>query len=58
MPIDWTNDDLPELGGHIPFEQCVDGMAEEGFSRSEVGNKYPQDPTILKLTLEKIILRI
>ena len=58
MLIDWKNDDLPELGGHIPFEQCVDEMAEECFSRSEVGNTYPQDPTILKLALEKINLRI
>jgi len=30
-PIAWTNDDLPELGGHIPFEQCIDEMAEAGF---------------------------
>ena len=57
-PIAWTNEDLPELGGHIPFEKYIDKMAEAGFSRSEIGNKYPQDPTILKPTLRKSSLRI
>ena len=43
-PIGWTNDDIPELGGNIPFEQCISEMALAGYSGSEVGNKYPQDP--------------
>jgi inosose dehydratase len=51
-PIGWTNDDLPELGGEIPFEQCVSEMALAGFSGSEVGNKYPRDPKILNKALE------
>ncbi|MHC6202667.1 myo-inosose-2 dehydratase [Breznakiellaceae bacterium SP9] len=46
-PIGWTNDDLPELGGEIPFEQCVSEMALAGFTGSEVGNKYPKDPAVL-----------
>ena len=50
-PIGWTNDDLPELGGEIPFEQCVSEMALAGFSGSEVGNKYPRDPKILNKAL-------
>jgi inosose dehydratase len=50
-PIGWTNDDLPELGGEIPFEQCVSEMALAGFSGSEVGNKYPKDPDILNQAL-------
>jgi len=50
-PIGWTNDDLPELGGEIPFEQCVSEMALAGFSGSEVGNKYPRDPRILNKAL-------
>ncbi|MDR1107136.1 MAG: myo-inosose-2 dehydratase [Treponema sp.] len=50
-PIGWTNDDLPELGGEIPFEQCVSEMALAGFEGSEVGNKYPKDPKILKRAL-------
>ncbi|MDR1307136.1 MAG: myo-inosose-2 dehydratase [Treponema sp.] len=50
-PIGWTNDDLPELGGEIPFEQCVSEMALAGFEGSEVGNKYPKDPRILNKAL-------
>jgi inosose dehydratase len=51
-PIGWTNDDLPELGGEIPFEQCVSEMALAGFSGSEVGNKYPKDPKVLNRALK------
>ena len=51
-PIGWTNDDLPELGGEIPFEQCVSEMALAGFTGSEVGNKYPKDPRVLNRALE------
>jgi inosose dehydratase len=51
-PIGWTNDDLPELGGEIPFEQCISEMALAGFSGSEVGNKYPKDPKILNKALQ------
>lgn len=50
-PIGWTNDDLPELGGQIPFEQCVSEMALAGFTGSEVGNKYPKDPAVLNKAL-------
>jgi inosose dehydratase len=51
-PIGWTNDDLPELGGEIPFEQCVSEMALAGFAGSEVGNKYPRDPAVLNKALK------
>jgi len=51
-PIGWTNDDMPELGGEIPFEQCVSEMALAGFEGSEVGNKYPRDPEVLNKALK------
>jgi len=51
-PIAWTNDDLPELGGENTFEQCVSEMALAGFKGSEVGNKYPRDPAVLKRALD------
>jgi len=57
-PIAWTNDDLPELGGHISFEQCVEEMAAAGFTGSEIGNKYPRDPDVLKPALEQRGLQI
>lgn len=51
-PIGWTNDDLPELGGEIPFEQCVSEMALAGYAGSEVGNKYPKEPAVLNKALK------
>lgn len=51
-PIGWTNDDLPELGAENTFEQCVSEMALAGFTGTEIGNKYPKDPAVLKKTLE------
>ena len=50
-PIAWTNDDLPDLGKENTFEQCVSEMALAGFTGSEVGNKYPKDPEVLKKAL-------
>ena len=51
-PIGWTNDDLPDLGGENTFEQCVSEMALAGFKGSEIGNKYPKDPAVLKHYLD------
>lgn len=50
-PIGWTNDDMPELGGEVTFEQCISEMALSGFTGSEVGNKYPRDTKVLKKAL-------
>lgn len=51
-PINWTNDDLPELGGEITFEQCISEMALAGFTGCEVGNKFPRDTEVLRAYLE------
>ena len=51
-PIAWTNDDMPDLGKENTVEQCVSEMALAGFTGSEVGNKYPKDPEVLKKALE------
>jgi len=51
-PIAWTNDDLPELGKDNTFEQCISEMALAGYIGSEIGNKYPKDPVILKQKLK------
>lgn len=57
-PIAWTNDDLPELGGENTFEQCVSEMALAGFTGTEVGNKYPRDPEVLRKELDMRGLRV
>jgi len=52
-PIGWTNDDMPELGGDITFEQCISEMALAGYTGCEVGNKYPtHDKVLLKEYLD------
>src|SRR5690625_5066898 len=57
-PIAWTNDDMPDLGAENTFEQCVSEMALAGFSGTEVGNKYPRDPVVLRKALELRNLKI
>lgn len=57
-PIAWSNDDMPELGGENTFEQCISEMALAGFTGTEVGNKYPKDPEILKPYLDIRGLRV
>ncbi|MCD8074857.1 MAG: myo-inosose-2 dehydratase [Lachnospiraceae bacterium] len=57
-PIAWTNDDMPDLGKENTFEQCVSEMALAGFTGSEVGNKYPKEPSVLKAALELRGIRI
>ena len=47
-PIAWTNDDMPELGSENTFEQCISEMALAGYTGTEIGNKYPKNPHILK----------
>ncbi|RIM90559.1 myo-inosose-2 dehydratase [Staphylococcus xylosus] len=51
-PIAWTNDDLPELGSENTFEQCISEMALAGYEGTEIGNKYPNDPSELLDYLE------
>jgi inosose dehydratase len=51
-PINWTNDDMPELGGENTFEQCISEMALAGFTGCEVGNKFPRDTNTLKKALD------
>lgn len=51
-PIAWTNDDMPALGSENTFEQCISEMALAGFSGTEIGNKYPKDPEVLKHDLD------
>lgn len=51
-PISWTNDDMPELGGETPYQQILSEVALAGFEGTEIGNKYPKDPQVLKEQLQ------
>ncbi|CEG57075.1 myo-inosose-2 dehydratase [Legionella fallonii] len=50
-PINWCNDDDPELGKDISFEQCIREMSMVGYLGTELGNKYPRDVSVLKKAL-------
>ncbi|TAL59299.1 MAG: myo-inosose-2 dehydratase [Legionella sp.] len=50
-PINWCNDDDPNLGKDISFEQCIQEMAQAGYVGTELGNKFPRDESVLKEAL-------
>lgn len=51
-PIGWTNDDMPQLGGELTFEQMVSEAALSGFQGTEVGGKFPTEPDVLNEALD------
>ncbi len=57
-PIGWSNDDLHQLGGEIPFQQCIEEMHQAGYVGCEVGHKFPRDPAALKQVLDPLNLQI
>lgn len=57
-PINWTNDDLPSLGGELTYQQCLSEMALAGYKGSEGGCKYPTDFDTLKKALDLRELQI
>ncbi|MGC4018107.1 MAG: myo-inosose-2 dehydratase [Muricomes sp.] len=57
-PIGWTNDDMPQLGGDIPFEQMISEVALAGFAGTEVGGSFPSAPAVLNKALEMRGLKI
>lgn len=50
-PIGWSNDDMPELGGDTPLEQCLAEAREAGFEGIELGNKFPREAGALRKVL-------
>ena len=57
-PIAWSNDDMPELGGDTPIEQCLEEAKMAGFSGIELGGKFPRNSGIIKFLLNKYQLRM
>lgn len=52
-PIGWSNDDMPEVGGHIPLAQCLSEARTAGYTGMELGNKFPRTPDALRAVLEE-----
>jgi len=57
-PIAWSNDDMPELGGDTPIEQCLDEASSAGFTGIELGGKFPRNPGITNFLLNKYKLKM
>ena len=57
-PIAWSNDDMPELGGDTPLEQCLSEAREAGFSGIESGGKFPKKSEELIPLLKKYKLNL
>lgn len=47
-PIGWSNDDMLELGGETPLEQCLSEAKAIGFEGMELGNKFPRTSPALR----------
>ena len=57
-PIAWSNDDMPELGGDTPLEQCLSEASEAGFTGIESGGKFPKKSEELIPLLQKYNLNL
>lgn len=57
-PINWTNDDLPDLGGDIPLEQCLSEMSQAGYIGTELGNKFPKSGKAIREILAEYKLEL
>ncbi|CAK7192837.1 Inosose dehydratase [Commensalibacter sp. Nvir] len=56
--ICWSNDDMPELGGHIPLETCLSEASQIGIQGMEMGNKFPKEANALQAVLGKYNLSL
>lgn len=57
-PINWCNDDDPNLGKDITFEQCIREMSLAGFKGTEMGHKFPRNLNLLKQSLNNAGLEL
>ena len=57
-PIAWSNDDMPELGGDTPIENCLEEAKRAGFTGIELGGKFPRNPGIINFLLNKYSLKM
>ena len=57
-PIAWSNDDMPELGGKTPLEQCLKEASLAGFTGIEYGGKFEMNSKDLIPKLNKENLKL
>ena len=42
-PINWNNDDMPEIGGDYALDTILSEMSQAGYKGTEIGNKFPSN---------------
>lgn len=52
-PINWVGEDVKEHGDATTCAQILDDIQRLGLTGTEMGRKYPTDPTILREELSK-----
>ena len=57
-PINWCNDDMPDLGKDYSLHTCFTEMREAGYQGTELGHKFPQEPHKLKKLLDSYQLHL
>ena len=57
-PIAWSNDDMPELGGSTPLEQCLKEASLAGYTGVEYGGKFAMSSNELIPKLNKENLKL
>ncbi|MFB3819118.1 MAG: TIM barrel protein [Candidatus Methylomirabilales bacterium] len=50
-PMNWNNDDVPDLRPFLPIEQVLAEMVEAGYEGTEYGTGFPADPEALRRLL-------
>jgi inosose dehydratase len=49
QPTGWTNDDFPEIGNEMPYQQILSEIAATGFEGGSTGHNYPTHlPSLLE----------
>ena len=57
-PINWNNDDLPELGSNYSIERILSEMNQAGYEGTELGNKFPNEVSELLELLNTYSLKL
>ena len=57
-PINWNNDDIPELGSNYTIETILSEMNQAGYEGTELGNKFPNKASSLSELLNTFNLKL
>lgn len=52
-PVNWNNDDVPDLRPHLAYPALLREMREAGYDATEFGSALPLDPAVTAPALER-----